>query len=291
MRQNKNNTDATKTSISEKIQRFIDNFSKKRISGSKVRMFCVLFISFLPQLLVYYTFMSFNGQRHEFYSATKFELNEDLLFTFDDHNDNFDVYIVNRNADIDLIYFHGVSIAEDDYKKRLQYLKNNTECNIILPFYRNFCTSKGKLSDITAMKDLHILSHKLKNRKKKTFVYGLSFGCAASIYFANQYNVLGMLLENPFYDLKSVVKDFKLRKYFCFLITDNWPNYKYIVNISCPVIFALSVQDKLIKPETNGKLLSDMCKNDTVYYSENAEHGDMFEKDENHKKYLKILLA
>lgn len=265
------------------------DYIRKLIGKTKrkddLKYYAMFTIAILAQILIFCVFKIFCWQRQEFYSPTQFKINEDILYSFQNNIGNFDVYIIDRTSDVDLIFFHGAGIHEDKYKERVRYLKDTVDCNIILPFYRNFGTSKGKVSDITTMTDMHILGHALKKRNKITYVYGLSFGCATGIYIANVLDVAGMILENPFYNLKSVVAGFKVKRFFRFLITDDWPNYQVIKNVKCRILFLISKKDRLISPK-DGERLSEIYSNARIYYSRDSDHTNMYKIDKAHRAYF-----
>ncbi|KAM0687176.1 hypothetical protein COBT_001591 [Conglomerata obtusa] len=235
-------------------------------------------IPFIPLIYIFYVF---TNQRKDFYGSCSFEFKIQEKHNIYSTN-GFDTYIIEKNHNIDLIFFHGVAIEEEFYKKRIEFLKKQVPYNIVLPFYRNFCTSTGNISDITTMADICQLRKLMLKRNKKIIVYGLSFGAAAAVYFAKDFhyaNLDNILLENPFYDLKSVVKHFPVKRFFDFLITDNWPTYTYIAKVKCRITFFLSRQDALIR-YTDGLELNKLCKNSKAIVFEQATHSDAYEVEE-----------
>ncbi|KAM0676688.1 bem46 protein [Binucleata daphniae] len=242
-------------------------------------------IPLFPFFVLYFIFYIFFTQKKQFYKRNNFEMNDDLIELYESYttkDSNFDIYYINNNSKYDLIYLHGSRIKKEIHVEIAKKLNTITKYNIILPFYRGYGTSKGRLNEINIMGDMHLLKNAIKNRNTIKYLFGQSLGAAVAVYLGTILEAPKIILENPFYNARTIIKQFRFTKYINFLLTEKWETNKRIVNVKSIFMILLSEKDKLVHNK-NGRMLADLVNNCTVETIEDATHFNAFKKQEFYK--------
>ncbi|KAF7682495.1 Protein ABHD13 [Astathelohania contejeani] len=210
-----------------------------------------------------------------------------------------DIFILNNNSDIDLIYLHGQSINLEIQKNKCKLLSDNFNCNVIMPFYRQYLYNGGHAGEVELMLDIEGMSRYIvENRNKnKLIIFGTSLGCATANYLATilpqNYQFL-VILENPFINLNYMANDRMGKLYWIkFLLTEEWPNdqrVKYLKNQKIPTMFIVSNKDETIKNYHSMHLIKMMGDTACSYViMEEATHTNAFTYDGFYIEILKFI--
>lgn len=186
---------------------------------------------------------------------------------------NFDVYIINRNSDIDVVYLHGSRISASNHLT----IAKNLEHNVILPFYPGYCTSEGICDEIEIKRCMLILSDILKKRGNKVRIFAQSIGTAVAYYLSNQIDYEKMVLENSIICLFSVIK----RRWYGILyifVYDRWLDKS--IDEKNNITYLISEFDDFV-----GKDISHIGSNDYIIL-EGANHFNAYKKVKNYYKII-----
>ncbi|KAM0685421.1 hypothetical protein COBT_003370, partial [Conglomerata obtusa] len=231
----------------------------------KVSIFLIVVVS-IATCAIYIMYALFIYQTSHIYHPTIGHVPYDLLNRTNFKNQNSDIYIIDNKQNIDIIFFPFNGANLESYESIVEYLTKYLRCNIIIPLYRGFLTSKGKCNEINIMTDMHILKKVMLTRKNKVYVIGDYLGCAVGVYFASIFNVNGIVLSRPFYDLKRAAGMFFFGQIFSFLFAEKWETNERISFLTCKIVILVSEYDKFIDPKDCYDL-NKLCKNgDLVFY-------------------------
>lgn len=260
-----------RTIIHERLPTINKKNPLKKLLQPKTYKFLLPAAPFLVLHLIFYIFYT---QKQRFYQKNNFYIEDSAITkykTFAMPDSNFDIYIINNNSKYDLVYLHGSRIKKDIHCSIALKLSKVTGYNIILPFYRGYCTSHGRLNEITIMTDMHLLKNVLEKRNTVKYLFGQSLGSAVAVYLATIYDVPKIILENPFYNAKAVVNDYRFLRYLSFLMCEKWETNERIAKIKSSFLILLSSNDTLVRNK-NGLMLAGLIEDCTVERLENATH-------------------
>ncbi|MCK5401532.1 MAG: alpha/beta hydrolase [Flavobacteriaceae bacterium] len=146
--------------------------------------------------------------------------------------------------------------------------------------YRTYGKSKGVLSEQTLYSDSqmcynYILKH---YQESEIIVYGRSLGTGMATYLASNNNPVQLILETPFYSLTDVARDrfslFTIKK----LLRYDFPSYKYIKNISCPISIFHGTEDNVIPYASGLKLFNSMNQKKKMFFTiKKGGHNNLIE--------------
>lgn len=188
-----------------------------------------------------------------------------------------------------IVYFHGNAgdlsrwglIAE-------QYLQFNQE--VLIVDYRGYGKSRGKRSSKTMYADANLVYEQAKNMypEERISVYGRSLGCTFATYVAAQNNPKQLILETPFYSLKSLVDN-----RYPFLPSNGLLKFKFstcdfIQEVNCPITFFHGDKDYVV-PYESGKKLYEISSNANLIKITNGGHNDLSEYPKYWNEIKKLL--
>jgi hypothetical protein len=174
-----------------------------------------------------------------------------------------------------ILYFHGNAEDISRWGTIVQpFLDFNYE--VLLVDYRGYGKSGGKRTSKKLYQDAidwYAYAKGLRNQDE-IIVYGRSIGCTFATYVAANASPKKLILETPFYSLKSIVDD-----RFPFLPTSillrfQLPTYKFIGDSQCPIVFIHGTEDQVV-PYENGLRLFEKAKNASLVTIEGGEHNNL----------------
>ncbi|ELQ76204.1 carboxylesterase [Trachipleistophora hominis] len=120
-------------------------------------------------------------------------------------NSELKIYVKNNNSETDLIFFHGRAMSVNVLNKITEGI---TSYNVIYYYCRGYENGTFVRNKKNIMDDVSTLAEFVYSRpKRKMVVFGQSFGCHFALYFTTLMNRdLILVLENPFYSLRSVIQ-------------------------------------------------------------------------------------
>lgn len=179
-----------------------------------------------------------------------------------------------------ILYFHGNA---GDLSRWGEVVEPFVELgyDVMVVDYRGYGKSSGKRKEALLYKDAlqwYELSLNYYNADLIT-VYGRSLGATFATYVASQRKPHQLILETPFYSLRSVVKN----TYAIFPVRDllkfKFPNHEFIPQVDCPITIIHGTEDDVV-PIENARRLIELNSLIDFVSIENGEHNDLASFDE-----------
>ena len=189
------------------------------------------------------------------------------------------LYFKAKNSKGVILYFHGNAGNLSRWGGVVEpFLKYNYD--VIVMDYRGYGKNEGQFSEELMYSDASAFYEYAKNKysENQIVVYGRSLGTTFATYVASIYNPEKLVLETPFYSLKSVVQD-----RFPFMPTDLMLNYNFETNklveeVKCSTLIFLASEDEVIPFENGLKLSEEFQKIKTLTVRE-ASHNNIAQFD------------
>lgn len=191
-----------------------------------------------------------------------------------------------------ILYFHGNAGDLSRWGKITEFFVEK-DYDVFVMDYRTYGKSKGLLSEHALYSDAQMCYDYILKRYQETdiIIYGRSLGTGMATYLASNNNPQQLILETPFYSLTDIAKGrfslFPIKK----LLKYDFPSYKYIENISCPISIFHGTDDNVIPYASGIKLFNSMNQEAKKFFTiENGEHNNLVEFDSYRIQIQKILL-
>ncbi len=191
-----------------------------------------------------------------------------------------------------IIYFHGNAGDLSRWGKITEFFVEKNY-DVFVMDYRTYGKSKGTLSEQALYNDAQMCyDYVLKHyQETEIIVYGRSLGTGMATYLASNNNPKQIILETPFYSLADVAKGrfplFPIKK----LLKYDFPSYKYIENVSCPISVFHGTEDTVIPYASGIKLFNKMNQDKKMFFTiKKGEHNNLIEFDSYREQIQKILL-
>lgn len=192
-----------------------------------------------------------------------------------------------------VLYFHGnggvlsrSGFAANSFTK-LGY-------DVFMIDYRTYGKSTGKLSEQYLYKDAQMVYDYLLDDydPENIIIYGRSLGSGIASWLAAKNEAKMLILETPFYNMKSVIKDksFLLKLLpIDIILRYNFKNNFHIADLKMPVYVFHGTNDKVI-PYKNAIKLKAIIKNGEFITIKGATHNNIVEFEQHRNKLKSILL-
>ena len=183
-----------------------------------------------------------------------------------------------------LIFFHGNSEHIFQIEHYGLDFRSYLDMNVIMVEYPGYSIYpyENPDSNIIFQNSLIVydwIKNKFKISDEQIFVCGRSLGTSPAIYLSSQRKPKALFLISAFTSIKNVGKDFKL-SYF---VEGIFNSYRYITNISCPILFIHGKKDPLINYHHSIELYNEIKKINNfveIIFHENMTHNDFIVKDD-----------
>jgi len=230
------------------------------------------------------------GSKSDYESLAKFK-NKIIFIERDENNHSENNYIPclfyrNPNSSNYLIYFHGNS----EHIFQIEYygldFRSYLEMNVIIVEYPGYSIypCEDPDSNIFFKNTLIVydwVKKKFKANDNQIFVCGRSIGTGSAIYLASKRNPNALFLISAFSSLKNVAKD--LWVWVSYFVEEIFNSYRYINNISCPILFIHGKKDSLINYRHSEQLSEELKRNNDIVelkLHENMTHNDFDLKED-----------
>ena len=201
------------------------------------------------------------------------------------------IHFKTENPNGVILYFHGNAGDLSRWGKITEFFVEKNY-DVFVMDYRTYGKSKGALSEQALYSDAQMCYNYVISRysESEITVYGRSLGTGMATYLASKNNPKQLILETPFYSLNDVAKHrfslFPTKK----LLKYNFPSYKYVQDINCPISIFHGTDDGVIPYASSEKLFNSMNQKDKMFFTiENGEHNNLSEFDSYRKQIKKIL--
>lgn len=154
-----------------------------------------------------------------------------------------------------ILYFHGNAGDLSRWGLVAEYFVEK-QYDVLIMDYRSFGKSTGKLSEAVFYSDAQLFYDYLKKQydEKDITLYGRSLGTGITTCLASKNNPKQLVLETPYYSILDVAKDrfsiFPVEK----LLKYEFPSYKFIKDVSCPIAIFHGTNDEVVPYQSAKKL-------------------------------------
>lgn len=181
-----------------------------------------------------------------------------------------------------VLYYHGNAGHLADWGWVMQdYI--NRGFDVIVMDYRTYGKSTGKLSEKSLYSDAQLFYNYTANLydEKEIVVYGRSLGTTFAAFVASQNNPSKLLLEAPFYSMKSLSQEMFPIFPVSWVLRYSFPTYKYLENVECPVYILHGTEDEMV-PFKHGEQLSKNVSKGRIQLIPilNGGHNNLVEEQE-----------
>jgi pimeloyl-ACP methyl ester carboxylesterase len=184
-----------------------------------------------------------------------------------------------KNSKGVILYFHGNAGDLSRWGEIIQpLLKFNRD--IVIMDYRGYGKNGGEFSEVAIHSDAQAFYDYTKEEfeEDEIILYGRSLGSTFATYIASNNNPSKLILETPFYSIKSVAK-----RRFPFLPIDwllkyHFETYKMVPKVDCPTLILLSENDAVVGFESGLKLSEEFTRATTISIK-NAGHNNQAQYD------------
>jgi len=175
-----------------------------------------------------------------------------------------------------VFYLHGNA---DNLKRWGAYHADFTErgYDLIMPDYRGYGKSTGKVSEKKTYEDMHLLYQRVQKelQPKESIIYGRSLGSGVATHLAKEQKAKYLILETPFYSIPSAFSDHLQLIYLPFDFKYQFPNFKNIPEVKMPILIFHGTKDRVVPYRNAIKLKSILKKEDTFVTIEDGTHRNL----------------
>lgn len=191
-------------------------------------------------------------QEYSYNFATPFE---ELFIQTDDGARLNALHFKVENPKGIILYFHGNA---GDLSRWGEITQGFTAYNydVLVMDYRTYGKSTGKLSEENLYNDAQLFYDYIGEsfRENEIILYGRSLGSAFATRLAAENNPSLLILESPFYSLKSVAKSRFPIVPVDLLIRYHFENNKYIQDVDCKTVIFHGTNDNVVSYKSGKKL-------------------------------------
>ena len=178
-----------------------------------------------------------------------------------------------------ILYFHGNAGDLSRWGKITEFFVEK-DYDVFVMDYRTYGKSKGDLNEQALYNDAQMCYDYILEQygESEIVIYGRSLGTGMATYLASNNYPGQLILETPFYSLTDVAKhrfpmfpNNKLLKY-------DFPSYKYMQDVSCPISIFHGTNDAVIPYVSGEKLFNSILQKEKVFFTiDKGEHNNLIE--------------
>ena len=190
---------------------------------------------------------------HQFKFSTPFE---EKILPRNDGAKLHGLHFKSKEARGLILYFHGNAGDLSRWGEIVEPLVK-FGYDVLVVDYRGYGKSTGKrveklmYEDAIAWYELGLEDYEADS----IIVYGRSLGCTFAIHLASKKDPRQLILETPFYSLKSLVKNtyaiFPVSK----LLKFHFPSHEFISEVACPITIIHGTEDEVVPIENSRRLI------------------------------------
>lgn len=192
-----------------------------------------------------------------------------------------------------ILYFHGNAGSLQDWGEvAFDFLAKGYE--VVMVDYRGYGKSRGKLSQKTLLADAerfydHVMS---LYPESKIHLYGRSLGTGIAAYLASNHAPAQLVLESPYFSLKSLSAQKFPWLPVRFLHRYPLLTHQYLSHVKCPITLFHGTLDQLIPCSHSERLLNSLPEGKAVYHEiPRKGHNDIWGSPEYHQVIERIFPA
>ncbi|NNK81397.1 MAG: alpha/beta fold hydrolase [Flavobacteriales bacterium] len=189
-----------------------------------------------------------------------------------------------------VLYFHGNSgnlirwgELNDEFG-RMDY-------DLFIMDFRGFGKSTGELTESTFYQDAELCYQYVSERyeSQDIIIYGRSMGSGPASYLASKVDARHLVLETPFYSIKSLFYTYYPFLPRVFVFKYRFPNFKYLKAVSYPITIFHGTNDFIVPYRGSRKLKEIIKPSDDYIALEGGTHNDLMIFGEYQEKLKEIL--
>ena len=163
--------------------------------------------------------------------------------------------------------------------------------DVIMIDYRGFGKSTGKRTEEGIKKDLQFIYDEMTKQvdEKHIILYGRSLGSGFAAKLASTNNPRMLILESPYYSVKSVAKRYVPFLALSLILRFPIETYKWLKYVNCPIKIIHGTNDRLIPYKTAIKLSKIKPENTRLYSIIGGGHNNLYTKEEYHRMLDEVL--
>ena len=207
------------------------------------------------------------------------------------------------------VNINGVHFCQEAPKGVVLYLKGNSRSikgwgrfagdftrlgyDVVMIDYRGFGKSTGKRTEEGIKRDLQFIYDEMKKQvdEKYIIIYGRSLGSGFAAKLASTNDPRMLILESPYYSLKSVAKRYAPFLALSLVLRFPIETYKWMMYVECPIKIILGTSDYLIPYKKALKLSKIRPENTRIYSIIGGGHNNLYTIEEYHLMLDEILNA
>lgn len=154
-----------------------------------------------------------------------------------------------------VLYFHGNAGELASWGIVVQKFVN-LNYDVLVMDFRSYGKSTGKLSEKALYNDAQLFYDLLLKEysEDEIVVYGRSLGTTFATYVASKNNPKQLILEAPLYSLDEVASERFPIYPVSWVLKYHFPTYKYIKDVSCPILILHGTEDIVVNHKNSEKL-------------------------------------
>ena len=189
-----------------------------------------------------------------------------------------------------VLYFHGNKKNVSWYAKHAPYFTRNGY-EVWMIDYPGFGKSTGRFTE-QILYDWASYMYKFaltKFHADSIVIYGKSMGTGIAAHLASIQPCKKLVLETPYYDYPSVIKHYLPIYPVDWMIHYKIPTYRYLKNVSAPIIIFHGTGDNIIRYSNAQRLKPFLKPADEFVTIKNGRHNDLFKFKETTNKLDSLL--
>lgn len=230
------------------------------------------------------------------------KLPEDFSFKYD--NQVFDEYNIEVEKGVNI---NGIHFKVHQPKGLVIYLKGNSRSvkgwgkfsidftrlgfDVLMVDYRGFGKSTGKRTEEGIKRDLQYVYERVKKEVPERYItlYGRSLGCGFATKLASMNSPRMLILEAPYYSMKSITKRYLPIMPMSLLLRFPIKTYKWYKYVDCPVHLIHGTKDQLIPFNSSLRLSQMKPEISRVYPVIGGRHNNLHTFEQYHRFLEEIL--
>ena len=151
-----------------------------------------------------------------------------------------------------IVYYHGNAGDLSRWGSICSFFVEH-DYDVLVWDYRTYGKSTGKLSEEAMYEDAKLMYKKVQEwyPEEKIVVYGRSIGTGLATFVASKNNPKRLILETPFYDFMSLVKEKVPYLPVGKMLRYKFNNGKHVDDVKCRIVIIHGDQDGIV-PQSHG---------------------------------------
>lgn len=176
-----------------------------------------------------------------------------------------------------VLYFHGNKRNISWYAKYIPYFtKHGYE--VMMIDYPGYGKSTGKLTE-QKLHDWALQVYKMAIKKfpaEQIIIYGKSMGTGIAAELASKRDCKRLILETPYYDFPSVVRDYLPIYPVSWMLHYQIPTWEYIQNVNAPITIFHGTSDWTVRYNNSKRLSKFLKPADELVTIKGGSHNDLY---------------